>query len=64
LLTLSNEHGDEIATAMSPAGEAAVKSAILLLVRSETLRLGYRLTVSIEGDGAKRYARAAPHPGF
>ena len=48
-LTLQNEAGDEIASAMAPAGEAAVKSAVLLLARSETLRPGYRLTVSIEG---------------
>jgi len=44
-LTLPNEAGDEIASAMPPAGEAAVKSAILLLARSETLRAGYRLIV-------------------
>jgi hypothetical protein len=37
--------------------EAAVKSAVLLLARSEALRAGYRLTVSVEGDatGGRRY---------
>jgi hypothetical protein len=54
LLTLSNEHGDELASATAPAGEAAIKSAVMLLARSETLRPGYRLMVSMEGDGAKR----------
>jgi len=29
-------------------------SAIMLLARSETLRPGYRLTVSMEGDGMQR----------
>jgi hypothetical protein len=37
---LSNEHGDEVASATTPAGEAAVKSAVLLLARLETLRPG------------------------
>jgi len=54
LLTLSNERGDEVASARAPAGEAAVKSAILLLARSETLRPGYRLTVVMESDVAQR----------
>ena len=54
LLTLCNEHGDEVASATAPAGEAAVKSAILLLARSETLRPGYRLTVVMESDVAQR----------
>ena len=53
-LTLQNEAGDEIASSMAPAGEAAVKSAILLLARSETLGPGYRLTVSMESDVAQR----------
>jgi hypothetical protein len=51
---LHNEAGDEIASAMAPAGEAAIRSAISLLARSETLRPGYRLTVSlgsIRGSG-------------
>jgi len=47
LLTLSNEHGEEVASETALAGEAAIKSAIMLLARSETLRPGYRLTVSI-----------------
>jgi len=53
-LTLQNETGDEIASAIAPAGEAAIRSAIMLLARSETLRPGYRLTVSMESDGARR----------
>ena len=53
-LTLQNEAGDEIASSMAPAGEAAVKSAILLLARSETLGPGYRLTVAMESDVAQR----------
>jgi hypothetical protein len=53
-LTLQNQAGDEIASATAPAGEAAIKCAILLLARSETLRPGYRLTVSMERDGARR----------
>jgi len=53
-LTLQNEAGDEIASAMAPAGEAAVKSAILLLAHSEALRPGYPLTVSTGSDGAQR----------
>jgi len=48
-LTLQNETGDEVASATTPPGEAAVKSAILLLARSEAPRPGNRLTVSIEG---------------
>jgi hypothetical protein len=53
LLTLSNEHGDEVASETAPAGEAAIKSAIILLARSETLRPGYRLTVSTGSDVAQ-----------
>ena len=33
LLTLSDEHGDEVASETAPAGEAAIKSAIRLLAR-------------------------------
>ena len=51
-LTLQNEAGDEIASSMAPAGEAAVKSAILMLARSETLGPGYRLAVSTGSDAA------------
>jgi hypothetical protein len=53
-LTLQNKAGDEIASSMAPAGEAAVKSAILLLARSETLGPGYRLTVSMGSDATQR----------
>jgi hypothetical protein len=51
---LQNGAGDEIASSMAPAGEAAVKSAILLLARSETLRPGYGLTVVMESNVAQR----------
>ena len=44
-LTLQNEAGDEIASTMAPAGEAAIRSAILLLARSETLRPDYHYCV-------------------
>ena len=54
LLTLCNEYGDEVASATAPAGDAAVKSAILLLARSEALRPGYRLTVVMESDAANQ----------
>ncbi len=50
LLTLCDEHGDEIASATAPAGEAAVKRAILLLARSKTLRAGYRLMVLVADE--------------
>jgi len=46
LLTLCDEPGNEIPSATAPAGETAVKSVVLLLARSETLRPAYRLTVS------------------
>ena len=45
LLTLCNEHGDEIASATATADEA-VHCAIMLLARAQTLRPGYRLTVA------------------
>ena len=35
--TLCNEHSDEIASAMAPVGEAAIRSAIMLLARSENI---------------------------
>jgi len=38
LLTLCDRYGDKIATATASSGEAAVKSAILLLARSQALR--------------------------
>jgi len=50
LLTLCNEHGDEIARATAPSEETAVKSAMLLLARSEILRPGYRLVVSVADE--------------
>jgi hypothetical protein len=65
LLTLWNEHGDEIASATAANDEAAVKSAILLLARSETLRPGSRLTVRLDDDTRDALARlnAARKPG-
>ena len=50
LLTLCDEHGDEIARATASGEEAAVKSAMLLLARSGTLRPGYRLMVSVADE--------------
>jgi hypothetical protein len=54
LLTLSDEHGIEIDSATATSGEAAIRSAIMLLSRALTLRPGYRLTVAMWGDGAQR----------
>jgi hypothetical protein len=54
LLTLCDEHGNEIDSTTAPSGEAAIQSAIRLLARTHTLRPGYRLTVSMEGDWAWR----------
>jgi hypothetical protein len=51
LLTLCDEHGNEIDSDTAPSGEAAIKSAIMLLSRLQTLRPGYRLTVSMESHG-------------
>jgi hypothetical protein len=51
LLTLCDEHGNEIDSDMAPTGEAAIRSAIMLLSRLRTLRPGYRLTVSMESRG-------------
>jgi hypothetical protein len=48
LLTLCDEHGNEIDSDTAPSGEAAIKSAIMLLSRLQTLRPGYRLMVSME----------------
>ena len=53
LLTLCDEHGNEIDRATTPSGEAA-RCAIMLLARSKALRPGYRLTVSMESDEAQR----------
>jgi hypothetical protein len=54
LLTLCDEHGIEIDSATATSGEAAIRSAIMLLSRALTLRPGYRLTVAMWGDGAQR----------
>jgi hypothetical protein len=51
LLTLCDEHGNEIDSDTALSGEAATQSAIRLLARTKTLRPGYRLTVSMESDG-------------
>jgi hypothetical protein len=48
LLTLCDEH-----SATATDGDAAVRIAIRLLARTQTLRPGYRVTVSMEGDGAQ-----------
>jgi hypothetical protein len=53
LLTLCDEHGNEIDRITTPGGEA-VRCAIMLLARSKELRPGYRLTVSMESDEAQR----------
>jgi hypothetical protein len=50
LLTLCDEHGNEIDSDTAPSGEAAIRSAIMLLSRTKTLRPGYRLTVSMQSD--------------
>jgi hypothetical protein len=50
LLTLHDEHGNEIDSETAPSGEAAIRTAIRLLARTPTLRPGYRLTVSLEND--------------
>jgi hypothetical protein len=54
LLTLRDEHGNEIDSDTALSGEAAIKCAIMLLSRLRTLRPGYRLTVSMDSDGAQR----------
>jgi hypothetical protein len=54
LLTLCDEHGNEIDSDTALSGEAAIQIAIGLLARLRTLRPGYRLTVSMEGDWARR----------
>jgi hypothetical protein len=54
LLTLRDEHGDEIDSDTALSGEAAIQIAIGLLARVRTLRPGFRLTVSMEGDWARR----------
>jgi hypothetical protein len=54
LLTLCDEYGDEIDSTIAPSGEAAIRSAIMLLSRVRTLRPGYRLTVSMGSEGAQR----------
>jgi hypothetical protein len=54
LLTLCDEHGIEIDSAMATDGDAAVRTAIRLLERTQTLRPGYRLTVAMWGDEAQR----------
>jgi hypothetical protein len=51
LLTLCDEHGNEIDRATTPSGEAA-RCAIMLLARSKALRPGYRLTVAMEDGGS------------
>jgi hypothetical protein len=54
LLVLCDEHGNEIDNTTAASGEAAIQSAIRLLARTKTLRPGYRLTVSMQGDGPQR----------
>jgi hypothetical protein len=54
LLTLCDQHGNEIDSATAANGDAAIQMAIRLLARTQTLRPGYRLTVSMESDGAQR----------
>jgi hypothetical protein len=54
LLTLCDEHGNEIDSDTALSGEAAIEIAIRLLARIRTLRPGHRLTVSMEGDRARR----------
>jgi hypothetical protein len=54
LLTLCDEHGNQIDSDTALSGEAAIQIAIGLLARVRTLRPGYRLTVSMEGDWARR----------
>jgi hypothetical protein len=51
---LRDEHGDEIDSDTALSGEAAIQIAIALLARVRTLRPGFRLTVSMEGDWARR----------
>jgi len=53
LLTLCDEHGNEIDRVTTPSGEA-VRCAIMLLSGARTLRPGYRLTVSMESDDVQR----------
>jgi hypothetical protein len=54
LLTLCDEHGNEIDSDTAPNGDAAIRIAIRLLARTQTSRPGYRLTVSMGDDGAQR----------
>jgi hypothetical protein len=54
LLTLWDEQGNEIDSETATDGDAAVRMAINLLARTQTLRPGYTLTVSMESDGQQR----------
>jgi hypothetical protein len=54
LLTLCDERGIEIDSETATDGDAAVRMAIRLLARTQTLRPGYRLTVAMWDDGAQR----------
>jgi hypothetical protein len=54
LLTLWDEQGNEIDSETATDGDAAVRMAINLLARTQTLRPGYTLTVSMESGGQQR----------
>jgi hypothetical protein len=54
LLTLWDEQGNGIDSETATDGDAAVRMAINLLARTQTLRLSYQLTVAIWDDGAQR----------
>jgi hypothetical protein len=54
LLTLWDEQGNGIDSETATDGDAAVRMAINLLARKQTLRLSYQLTVAIWDDGAQR----------
>jgi hypothetical protein len=54
LLTLCDENGHEVDSATATGGDAAIRTAIRLLARTQTLRPGYRLTVSMENDREPR----------
>jgi hypothetical protein len=65
LLTLCDEHGNEIDSTRATGGDAAIRMAIRLLARTQTLRPGYRLMVSMENALATAsHCILVGHPAF
>jgi len=63
LLTLCDEHGNEIDRDTTPSDEA-IRCAIMLLARSKALRPGYRLTVSMESYRSQQRGSTSMHPAI